>query len=196
MITIINGIIVFFLFRIVQIILYGYSNISMNTFPATTWSGVAYFILRFFKGHLTNIVSTKRDLDEMVSPNSTPFYVDFIKELKKELPHLSETIRWDMPRRECTYQIILDYAQSKLELYTNLNQSQNQYQTQIQQYAKIVSDAEVELQNLKTQREALPDGPETAQTGSQQAEGQAAPGSPSRPPLRARRTSAKHSPLL
>lgn len=149
-ITITNGLVVWFLFRVAFALMSG--NIpaaSASMAPAAIWSIVAYFILQLRTGHMPEIVSIKSELDSMVSPNSTPFYVEFIKELKKELPNLSETIRRDLPRRECAYRIMYDYAQSKVELYTKLNQSQNLYQTQIQQYAKITSDAKSELQKIE-----------------------------------------------
>lgn len=149
-ITIANGLVVWFLFRVAFALMSGNVPVaSASMAPAAIWSIVAYFILQLRTGHMSEIVSIKSELDSMVSPNSTPFYVEFIKELKKELPNLSETIHWDLPRRECAYRIMYDYAQSKVELYTKLNQSQNLYQTQIQQYAKITSDAKSELQKIE-----------------------------------------------
>lgn len=173
-ITIANGLVIWLLFRIVFALLNDNLPASLwSMAPACLWSIVAYFILQFRKGHLAEIISIKRELDETVSPNSTPFYIDFIKELKKELPNLSEIIHWDMPQKECAYQIAHDFAKSKLELYTKLNQGQNLYQAQMQQYAKVVSETEDSLQSLKTQKSASPDEQETVQTERKEAKREA-----------------------
>lgn len=79
-ITITNGLVVWFLFRVAFALMSG--NIpaaSASMAPAAIWSIVAYFILQLRTGHMPEIVSIKSELDSMVSPNSTPFYVEFIK---------------------------------------------------------------------------------------------------------------------
>lgn len=178
-ITIANGLVVWLLFRIIFALLNDNLPASLwSMAPACLWSIVAYFILQFRKGQLAEIISIKSELDTMVSQNSTPFYVDFIKDLKKELPNLSETIHWDIPQKECAYQIAHDFAKSKLELYARLNQGQNLYQSQMQQYAKIVSETEDSLQSLKTQKSASLDEQETVQTERKEAKSEVCTSAP------------------
>lgn len=133
---------------------------SIHLIDAIILSVIAYLILGLQKGHLSEINAIKRRLDETVSSYSTPFYIDFIKELKKVLPERINTLDLNQSYKECAYQSMHDFAQDKLNLYRELNTSNDTYCTQIQQCQKIMSDANRLLQHLKDQHDPAPVEPE------------------------------------
>lgn len=204
-ITIVNGLVVWFLFRIVQAALYdNLPAYSSSMAPASIWSTVAYSILkatRYNIGLFPNVCDALHELDEarnhFGSIKFNPIYSYVSEHLKSgRWIHEKALLSQQKSPRQYAYQMIYDAADRELHEEDHIPGYMERHQPfyqEVKNYAlhqmnadqpqivkadppaKIVSDAEVELQNLKTQREALPDGPETAQTGSQQAEDQARP---------------------